>query len=140
MIIFEIIILKRITMNMPVIESKRKLKRLKITANVLVILLFIFMSLALVPKIIGDISKNGISTFYDETWQVMVMYWTYIVFVIGVAIVWKHKLVGSIIILLASLLQVLPFLIIDLNFGSLIFGLPMFVSGLLFYIISRRLK
>ncbi len=127
-------------MNMPVIESKRKLKRLKITANVLVILLFIFMSLALVPKIIGDISENGISTFYDETWQVMVMYWTYIVFVIGVAIVWKHKLVGSIIILLASLLQVLPFLIIDLNFGSLIFGLPMFVSGLLFYIISRRLK
>ncbi len=140
MIIFEIITLKRITMNMPVIESKRKLKRLKITANVLVILLFIFMSLALVPKIIGDISKNGISTFYDETWQVMVMYWTYIVFAIGVAIVWKHKLIGSIIILLASLLQMLPFLIIDLNFGSLIFGLPMFVSGLLFYIISRRLK
>ncbi len=104
----------------------------------LVTLLFLFISFALVPKIIIDITENGFSTFYNETWQVLVMYWTYIVFAIGFSIVWKNKLIGGLIIILASLIQMGPFLIIDGNLGSLIFGLPMLIAGILFLLIVRK--
>ena len=123
-------------MNDPEIKPKEKSKSLRITAYVLASTLFLFISLALVPKIIGDVAENGFSTFYNETWEVMVMYWTYIVFTIGFVIVWKNKRIGGIIIFLASILQMGPFLIIDLNFGSLIFGLPMLVSAILFFVLS----
>ena len=124
-------------MDNPEIKVKEKSKALRITAYALVSALFLFISIALVPKIIMDISEKGFSVLYNDTWEVLVMYWTYIVFTIGFAIVWKNKLIGGIIILLASILQMAPFLIIDLNFGSLIFGLPMLVSAILFLVLSN---
>ena len=129
---------KRKAMNNPETKIKENSRTLRITAYVLVSALFLFISFALVPKIIMDISEKGFSVLYSDSWEVLVMYWTYIVFTIGFAIVWKNRLIGGIIILVASILQMGPFLIIDLNFGSLIFGLPMLVVGILFLLTVRQ--
>lgn len=118
-------------------KSTEKPKALKITTYVFTILLFLFFSFALVPKIVGDIAEDGFSIFYSGGWEGLVMTWTYIVFFFGFAIVWKNKRIGGVIIVLSSILQMAPFLIIDLNFGSLIFGLPLLVSGILFLILSK---
>lgn len=128
---------KRKAMNNSETKPKKESKALRITTYTLVTLLFLFFSFALVPKIIDAVAEDGFSIFYSGGWEGLIMIWTYIVFLIGFAIVWKNKLIGGIIILLASILQMGPFLIMDLNFGSLIFGLPMLVSSVLFLILSK---
>lgn len=99
--------------------------------------LFLFFSIALVPKIIGGIIDEGVSSLYSGGWEGLVMIWTYVVFLIGFIIVWWHKLIGGIIIFLSSILQMAPFLIINGNLGSLIFGIPLLVVGLLFIFIPE---
>lgn len=121
-------------MNNP--KSKKANILVKITF-VLAILLALFFTFSLLPKLIQDIIENGISAFYTGGWEVLVMVWTYIVFMIGFTIAWWNKLIGGIVIILSSLLQMLPFLIIGGNLGSLIFGIPLLVVGILFLVIQK---
>jgi len=119
-------------------ESKRSTSIISIITYVLSSLLAIFFSVAIVPKIVGDIIENGYTVLYTGGWEGLVMQWTYIVFIIGFAFSWKNKFFGGLIIILASAIQMGPFLIIDGNLGSLIFGLPMLVVGILFLLIAWK--
>ena len=119
-------------------EPKKSSNIISIIAYVLASLLTLFFSVALVPKIIMEIKEEGISILYTGGWEGLVMQWTYIVFIIGFAISWKNKFIGGLIIILASLIQMGPFLIIDGNLGSLIFGLPMLIVGILLIIAHKK--
>ena len=81
--------------------------------------------------------EEGFSTLYSDTWEVMVMTWTYFTFTVGFALSWFKKFAAAIIILFAAVLQMAPFLIIDGNFGSLIFGLPLLVIGILLLVLHK---
>lgn len=101
-------------------------------------LLVLFFTLALGPKLIDEyleIIISGAAKVY--IWEGLVMEFTYYIFIIGFVISWWKKCIGGIIILLASVFQMAPFLIIDGNLGSLIFGIPLLISGILFIIASR---
>lgn len=119
-------------------SKSNKTTTLVIITYALAILLVLFFSFALLPKLVQDIIDNGISVLFSGGWGGLVMVWTYIVFIIGFSFAWWHKLIGGIIIILASLLQMLPFLIIEGNIGSLIFGIPLLVVGILFLIIYKN--
>lgn len=116
----------------------KKMKVLLIITRVFVSLLALFFSFAIVPKIIpqyfnaatGEPLSNG-------SWEGMVMELTFYVFIIGFVFSWWKKCMGGVLILLASIIQMAPFLIIDGNLGSLIFGIPLLVSGVLFLIICK---
>ena len=112
-------------------------KTLIIITIVLASILCIFFSFALLPKLIGSIIEEGFNSLYSGDWGGLVMTWTYIVFIIGFIVVWWHKLFGGIIIVLSSILQMAPFLIIEGNLGSLIFGIPLLVVGILFIVIPE---
>ena len=119
-------------------EPKKSLNIISIITYVLSSLLAIFFSVAIVPKIVGDIIENGYTVLYTGGWEGLVMQWTYIVFIIGFAFSWKNKFIGGLIIILASAIQMSPFLIIDGNLGSLIFGLPMLIVGILLTIVHKK--
>jgi hypothetical protein len=121
-------------MNNP--EPKKKHALIIITI-ILASLLVLFFSFAFLPKLIGGIIEDGLSTLYSGGWGGLVMTWTYIVFIIGLITVWWHKLIGGIIIVVSSILQMAPFLIIEGNLGSLIFGIPLLVVGILFLVIPE---
>ncbi len=100
-------------------------------------IIFLFYSLSYLPKLVGDIMDEGFSTLYSNTWEVLVMTWTYFTFTVGFALSWFKKFVAAIIILFAAVLQMAPFLIIDANFGSLIFGLPLLTIGILLLVLHK---
>ena len=114
-----------------------KTKILLIIARVITSLFALFYGLAIVPKLIGEyfIEDEGLSS--NGGWEGWVMEITFYVFVIGFTFSWWKKCTGGIIILLASIIQMGPFLIIDGNMGSLIFGLPLLISGVLFLVVCR---
>ena len=88
-------------------------------------------TLALGPKLIGRYF-NLEDTLSGETWEEWVMELTFYIFMMGFVFSWWKKCAGGIIIIIASVLQMAPFLIIDGNWGSLIFGVPILISGSLF--------
>jgi len=100
-------------------------------------IIFLFFSVSFLPKLAGDIIDNGFSTLYAETWQVMVMTYTYFVFAVGFVLSWFKKFIAAIIIIFAAILQMAPFLIIESNFGSLIFGFPLLLIGILLFVLRK---
>ncbi len=114
--------------NVHVVQEKRK-KVLLVATRVLASLLVLFFLLAFGPKFF-----KGITDIYggEEGWEGIVMMVTFLVFIAGFIISWWKKCLGGVIILLASIIQMAPFLIIDGNLGSFIFGIPLFVVGCLF--------
>ena len=94
--------------------------------------------MALGPKIVGEI----IDAFHGEPlydgWGGFVMELTFIVFITGYIFSWWRICTGGIIIFLASIIQMAPFLIIEGNFGSLIFGIPLLVVGVTFLLVCRN--
>ena len=117
-------------------SSKNKMQLL--IARIFVSFVFLFFSFAIVPKIIGQflesLSDEGLA---DVGWEGMIMQLTYFVFLIGFLATWWRKCVGGIIILVSSIIQMGPFIIIDGNFGSLIFGIPLLISAILFLAFCR---
>lgn len=122
--------------NQKIITPKRS--KLFLFTFILSTVFFLFHSFAYLPKLIEDIMEKGFSTLYSDTWEVLVMTWTYFVFAVGFALSWFKKFAAAIIILFAAVLQMAPFLIIDGNFGSLIFGLPLLVIGILLLVLDKE--
>lgn len=116
------------------ISQTRKTRLLLISTRVLATSLAIFFSIAFLPKMVQEVMECFKGEFFQAGWEGLVMELTYFVFMVGFVISWWKKCLGGIIILLASIIQMAPFLIIDGNLGSLIFGLPMFIIGCLFVI------
>lgn len=106
--------------------------------RVLAVLFFLFYILTLGPKLIDEIREiiNGAPVY--RGWGMMVMELTFLIFLAGFIISWWRKCLGGLVIVLASFVQMLPFLIIEGNLGSLYFGVPLFVIGALFLIICLR--
>lgn len=118
-------------------NPKTKKDILVIITIILASLLVLFFSIALLPKLIESVIDDGYKSFHTGSWGGLIMTWTYIVFIIGFILVWRHKLIGGIFIVLASIIQMGPFLRIESNLGSLIFGIPLLVVGILFLIIPE---
>jgi len=115
-------------------QETRK-KALLIVTRILASLLAMFFIATFGPKIF-----EGIIEIYrgEEGWEGIVMMLTFLVFIVGFILSWWKKCWGGIIILLASIIQMAPFLIIDGNLGSLIFGVPLFVVGALFLLVCLQ--
>ncbi len=116
------------------ISAKRK-KVLLMTTRVLASLLALFFIVSFGPKFF-----DGISDIYrgEESWGGIVMMLTFLVFIVGFILSWWKKCTGGALILLASIIQMIPFLIIECNLGSLIFGVPLFVVGALFLLVCLQ--
>jgi hypothetical protein len=106
--------------------------------RILASLLAIFFILAYVPKLVGEVLDVFKGEPIYKGWEGLVMETTFFVFLAGYVISWWRKCWGGLIIVLASLIQMGPFLIIQGNLGSLIFGVPLFVVGALFLILCLR--
>lgn len=111
----------------------KKRKTLLLITQILATVLVLFFGFALVPKIIGEYIGyfNG-EGLHDAGWEGLVMELTFYVFLAGYIFSWWKKCTGGIIIILASIIQMAPFLIIDGNLGSLIFGIPLLIVGVLY--------
>lgn len=101
--------------------------------------LALFFILAFVPKLVDEYSKvfTGEKPLFGPGWEGLIMEVTFYVFIIGYIFSWWKKCTGGILILLASVIQMGPFLIIEGNLGSLIFGIPLLISGGLFLIVWK---
>jgi hypothetical protein len=120
--------------SMPINEPVKKKSTLLAIARIFATLLAIMFLIALAPKLIDHYMAvcKGEKPMLDSGWGGIVMELTLYIFLIGYGISWWRKCAGGVIILVASLVQMAPFLIIEGNMGSLIFGIPLLVAGLLF--------
>ena len=98
----------------------------------LIALLFL---LAAVPKLISNLLGDAPKPVSGREWEGHVMTVTFFTFITGYAIGWWRILWGGIIIILAALIATLPFIILQSNYGSLIFGIPQCVIGLLYLLL-----
>lgn len=116
----------------------KKRKTLLLITQILATVLVLFFGFAIVPKIIGEYIGyfNG-EGLHDAGWEGLVMELTFYVFLAGYIFSWWKKCTGGIIIILASIIQMAPFLIIDGNLGSLIFGIPLLIVGVLFTVLCK---
>jgi hypothetical protein len=124
----------------------KKKNSLLLAARIFATLLALFFSLALLPKLVGQYidTINGKPLFEEPGWEGIAAGWeglvmelTYYVFMTGFIFSWWKKCTGGILMICAGLIQMLPFLIIDGNMGSLIFGIPMLIAGTLLLVACK---
>ena len=119
-------------------SSLRKRNTLLIVSRVFATVLALFYFVSFVPKLIDQYFCSGENHIVsDGSWEGWVMELTFWIFFVGYTTSWFKKFAGGIILIIASLVQMLPFLIIDGNLGSLIFGLPTLIAGILFLACKR---
>jgi hypothetical protein len=119
-------------------HSPKKDRSLLVITRIFSTLLALFFALAFIPKLISEYSQaiKGEKPIFGG-WEGLIMEITFYVFFIGYIFSWWKKCTGGILILLASIIQMGPFLIIEGNLGSLIFGVPLVISGGLFLFLCR---
>lgn len=120
--------------NSELAQDKKAKTLLKIT-RILASILALFFLLAFGPKFF-----DGIADIYrgEEGWEGIVMMLTFLVFIVGFVLSWWKKCTGGLLIFFASIIQMAPFLIIEGNLGSLIFGIPLLVVGVLFLVVCKQ--
>jgi hypothetical protein len=112
--------------------AKKKVFTLLFFARILATVVAFLFSIAFVPKLIMEIINAFHGEPLIEGWEGLVMELTYIVFITGYIITWWRKCIGGLVLILAGFVQMGPFLIIDGNLGSLIFGIPILIGSLIF--------
>ena len=114
--------------------TNKNQKVLLLITRILASLLALFFLLAFGPKFFQELADifNG-----EAGWGGLVMMLTFVVFIIGFIYSWWKYCTGGVLIFLASIIQMGPFLIIEGNLGSLIFGIPLIVVGPLFLILCK---
>ncbi|MBA7542003.1 hypothetical protein ES705_34319 [subsurface metagenome] len=121
-------------------EEKSKLRTFRIIVLSLGTLLAIFFLLAFVPKLISMIMGTSPELPSGRQWEGNVMTAMFFIFMIGYAIGWWHLIWGGVIIILSAFLVSLPFIIIQGNYGALIFGIPQLVIGILYILLDKMEK
>lgn len=111
---------------------KKKYNALWVTAMVLGTLLLIILLISFLPKIYSELFMEKSFIMDDWGWEGTVVIGMFIGYVIGYILVWWKRLIGAIVFLLTAILEMGIFLIVDGNTGSLIFGIPILVVGVLF--------
>jgi hypothetical protein len=112
-------------------KSRKKYHPILITAIVLGTLLLFVLLLAFLPKIYDSYILRGESLAADG-WEGLTIIGMFIGYVIGYVVVWFNRLIGGVIFLITAVAEMSIFLIVDGNTGSLIFGLPILLVGILF--------
>jgi len=102
-------------------------------------LLALFFSVVFVPKIISVLRGTAPELPSGRQWEGHVMIAMFVIFMLGYIIGWWRSLWGGLLIIVAALLVSIPFSLQD-NYGSLIFGIPQFVIGILYIMLSRTEK
>ena len=116
-------------------EKRNRSKALRILVLILGTLLALFFLLAFVPKIITILIGTAPELPPGQQWEGHVMTAMFLIFMIGYTIGWWRKFWGGTLILLAAFVVCLPFIIFQNNYGSLIFGIPQFVIGILYLLL-----
>ena len=109
----------------------------RILSTVMALIFF----LAYVPRFIFPISNNAPDLLPDQEWERKVMDAMVLTFLLGYAVGWWRILWGGIIIILSALVVTLPFIVIRGTYASLMFGIPLFLIGLLYlfvYSLEKR--
>ena len=118
----------------------KKIKNLKTYRTVVLAfgtLLALFFLLAFIPAIVTVIDGTAPEPPQGREWEGKVMTVMFLTFMVGYAIGWWRILWGGIIIILAAFVVSIPFIILQDNYGSLIFGIPQFVIGILYLLLYR---
>ncbi|MBN1199911.1 MAG: hypothetical protein JXA23_11210 [Bacteroidales bacterium] len=117
----------------------KKSNSLLLIAQIVSTALVLFFLLAFVPKLVDEYTNvlTGEKPYFGG-WEGLIMEVTFYLFIIGYIFSWWKKCTGGIIILIASVVQMGPFLIIEGNLGALIFGLPLLISGVLFLLVCKK--
>ena len=102
-------------------------------------LLALFFLLAFFPKIISVFLGTARELPAGRQWEGQVMIAMVATFMAGYAIGWWRPLWGGLLMIVAALLVSGPF-VLQGNYGSLIFGIPQFVIGVLYILLSRLEK
>lgn len=119
--------------------SSHTCNKLKLVSRIFASLVALFFVFAFAPKLIDQYLNFGVyGSVVNGNWEALVMELTFWIFIIGYLISWIKNYTGGIILIVASLVQMFPFLIIDGNLGSLIFGIPILISGILFLFVSKQ--
>jgi hypothetical protein len=113
------------------------LKSLRLIVLISGTLLALLFLLAFVPKMLINSSDKVHTPDPSREWEGQVMLAMFITYLIGYALGWLWRLWGGIIIIIAALVVSIPFILLDENYGSLIFGIPQFVVGVLYILLYR---
>jgi hypothetical protein len=116
-------------------EKKTSLRTFRIVVFTLGTLIALLFLLAFVPKLISELLGDSPQIQSGREWEGHVMTAMFLTFIVGYSIGWWRILWGGIIILLAAFIVTIPFIILQNNYGSLIFGIPQLVIGLLFLLL-----
>jgi hypothetical protein len=111
------------------------------SAIIIGIIVSAFFLIAFGPKIIGLINENGLDAIKQLGGELIDWYDTptgfFVTYFVGYIVIWRNKLFGALIILLACLLVTL--INID-NFAWIIFTFPAAVVGILYLIYWNNIK
>ena len=113
-------------------ETNPRLRRIRTLTLILGTILAVFFILAFVPKLIMSMGETQATSPLGGNWEGQVMTAVFLIYMVGYGIGWWKRLWGGILMLLAAVVQMGPFIIIASNFGSLIFGIPILVVGILY--------
>jgi hypothetical protein len=102
-------------------------------------LLALLFLLAFVPKTISFLRGTASELPSGRQWEGQVMITMFVIFMLGYIIGWWRSLLGGLLMIVAALLVSIPFSLQD-NCGSLIFGIPQLVIGILYIVLSRTEK
>lgn len=114
-----------------------KVKNIRIVVLTIGTLLALLFLLAFVPKIIINASDTVHTPNPGREWEGQVMLAMFITYLVGYALAWFWRLWGGLIIIIASLVVSGPFILLDENYASLIFGIPLFIVGLLYILLYQ---
>ena len=91
----------------------------------------LFILLCLIAGIAYAIEGTGGA----QEWEAYLIAASFLGSMTGYAVGWFHRLWGGTIITLSGLLISLPFILIQSNYGILLFGLPMLGTGVLYLLL-----
>jgi hypothetical protein len=119
-------------------KTRKKYHPILVTAIVLGTLLLFVLMLAFLPKIY-DCCILGGDSLAGDGWEGLTILGMFLGYVIGYVVVWFNRLIAGVIFCITAIAEMAVLLIIDGNTGSLIFGLPILLVGILF-IASRYVQ
>jgi hypothetical protein len=100
-------------------------------------LLAILLLAALGPKLVSVLRGTAPPLPIGREWEGRVMIAMFATFMAGYAVGWWRPLWGGLLIILAACIVSIP-LALQRNYGSLIFGIPLLVIGVL-YVVRYRI-
>jgi hypothetical protein len=102
-------------------------------------LMALFFSMVFVPKVVSVLRGTAPELPAEMRWEGQIMIAMFVIFMLGYLAGWLRSLWGGMLMIVAALLVSIP-LSLQGNYGSLIFGVPQLVIGILYIMLSRAEK